>query len=183
MTAKEFVKNINETQISQDYLKKNYSEGFVRDVIIESNIPTLSKPFVEHGNEILNLVLNYDLSKFRVVNLNFDKDLFKDNNSIFFGWNVVNDRLGFYTDSGEVFTYYIYGDSITHYCAPNDSIFLDLLFELHKFHNNRIYDIDNQQAESLKKTFMIYINAYFGNNKKYVDFYASVIGYEEEDEL
>ncbi|MGY5255273.1 hypothetical protein ACWQT4_18520, partial [Sphingobacterium spiritivorum] len=58
--------------------------------------------------------------------------------------------------------------------------FLDLLFELHKFHNNRIYDIDNQKAESLKKTFMIYVNAYFGNNKKYVDFYAATIGYDDD---
>ncbi|MGJ1367980.1 hypothetical protein [Sphingobacterium spiritivorum] len=183
MTAIEFVKCINETQISQDYLKKNYSEGFVIDVILESNIPTLSKPFVEHGNEILNLVLNYDLSKFRVVNLNFDNDLFKDHYGIFFGWDGNGDRLGYNVDTGEVFTYYISGDYIIHYCAPNDGIFLDLLFVLHKFHNNRIYDIDNQESESIKKTFMIYINAYFGNEKKYVRFYEDVIGYEGEDEL
>ncbi|MGJ1196488.1 hypothetical protein ACR777_08630 [Sphingobacterium spiritivorum] len=183
MTAKEFVKNINETQISIDYLRENYSEGYVNDVLKETIIPELSKEYVEHGNEILNLVLNYDLEFFRVIEIYFDNDLFKDKRSIFFGWNVVNDRLGFYTDSGEVFTYYIYGDSITHYCAPNDKIFLDLLFEVHKFQNNRIYALDDQQKRSLEKTFMIYINAYFGNNKKYVDFYASVIGYEGEDEL
>ncbi|MGJ1283389.1 hypothetical protein ACR79P_05120 [Sphingobacterium spiritivorum] len=183
MTAKEFVKNINKTQISIDYLRENYSEGFARDIIKESNIPELSRQYVEHGNEILNLVLNYDLELFRVIEINFDKDLFEDDNSIFFGWDGVGDRLGFDMDTKEVFTYYVYGDSITFYCAPNDKIFLDLLFEVHKFQNNRIYALDDQQKRSLEKTFMIYINAYFGNNKKYVDFYASVIGYEEEDEL
>ncbi|MGJ1262477.1 hypothetical protein [Sphingobacterium spiritivorum] len=180
MTAKEFVKNINEAQIPSDYLKQNYSEGFANRILKESAIPKLPNQYVEHGNEILNLVLNYDLEFFRVVEIHFDKDLFKDDNSIFFGWDGIGDRLGFDMHTKEVFTYYVYGDSTTFYCAPNDSIFLDLLFELHKFHNNRIYDIDNQEAESLKKTFMIYINAYFGNNKKYVDFYAATIGYDDD---
>ncbi|QQS96033.1 hypothetical protein [Sphingobacterium spiritivorum] len=180
MTAKEFVKNINETQISINYLRENYSEGFANRILKESVIPKLSSQYVEHGNEILNLVLNYDLELFRVVEIHFDKDLFKDNNSIFFGWDGIGDRLGFDMHTKEVFTYYVYGDSITFYCAPNDSIFLDLLFELHKFHNNRIYDIDNQEAKSLKKTFMIYVSAYFGNNKKYVDFYAATIGYDDD---
>ncbi|EEI93262.1 hypothetical protein HMPREF0765_1146, partial [Sphingobacterium spiritivorum ATCC 33300] len=78
MTAKEFVKNINETQISINYLRENYSEGFANRILKESVIPKLSSQYVEHGNEILNLVLNYDLELFRVVEIHFDKDLFKD---------------------------------------------------------------------------------------------------------
>ncbi|EEI89483.1 hypothetical protein HMPREF0765_4921, partial [Sphingobacterium spiritivorum ATCC 33300] len=78
MTAKEFVKNINEARIPSDYLKQNYSEGFANRILKESAIPKLPSQYVEHGNEILNLVLNYDLEFFRVVEIHFDKDLFKD---------------------------------------------------------------------------------------------------------
>ncbi|MGJ1196489.1 hypothetical protein ACR777_08625 [Sphingobacterium spiritivorum] len=182
MTAKEFVKNINEAQLSFEFLKSQFGESFANDFLEEGRITQEKQEFIEYNNEILNLILNYDLSKFRVINISFDDDLFRDKQEIFFGWEVNGDRLGFNIDTKEVFAYYIHTEKISGYCAPNDMIFLDVLFELHKLNNQRMSLDDDEKISMLDKEFMHKMTRFFVD-QKYVGFYSVVIGYEDDDEV
>ncbi|MGJ1320675.1 hypothetical protein ACR776_19060 [Sphingobacterium spiritivorum] len=182
MTAIEFVEKINSTQLSSDELKGIGGEGFIDIVKKTGTIPKLEKEFIEYGNEILNLVLNYNVSIFEVINITFDEDLYEVDDDIFFGWDVNGDRLGFNKYTKEVFAYYIDADKISSYCSPDDKTFLDVLFLLHEFQNERTHTDREEEMLFLENVFIEKLKLFF-DNEKYVGFYKIVIGYEDDDEI
>ncbi|MGJ1283387.1 hypothetical protein ACR79P_05110 [Sphingobacterium spiritivorum] len=182
MTAIEFVEKINSTQLSSDELKGIGGEGFADTIIRRGTIVKLQNDFIEYGNEVLNLVLNYNVSLFEVINIKFDEDLYDVGDDIFFGWDINGDRLGFNKYTKEIFAYYIESDEVSSYCSPDDKTFLDVLFLLHDFQNERICTNGEDEMLFLEKVFIEKLKLFF-DNEKYVGFYKIVIGYEDDDEI
>ncbi|MGJ1283383.1 hypothetical protein ACR79P_05090 [Sphingobacterium spiritivorum] len=110
MTAKEFVNRINKAQLSFEFLQSRVNKDYAESILRRGTIPVNVNKYIEQGNEILNLVLNYDLDKFDIFDIGFDKDLEKIGDDIYFGWTGSGERLGFNKFSKEVFKYYIYTD-------------------------------------------------------------------------
>lgn len=179
MTAAELVFNIRKTQPNLEHYQRIFNTSTFNVIKQEFDIPTIENvTLVQYDNEILNFVLNYDISAYRPFELLFEKKLFETEDEIFFGWDIYGDRLGINKYTREVFNYNIEGDMITFYCAPNDLVFLEVLFETHLYWNETI--VLQEEDELLLEASERYINKISSIliDPKYVNYYKVLINYE-----
>lgn len=179
MTAAELVFNIRKNQPNLEYYQRVFNTSAFNEIKQEFDIPTTENvTLVQYDNEILNFVLNYDISTYRPFELLFEKKLFETEDEIFFGWDIYGDRLGINKYTREVFSYNIEGDIITFYCAPNDLVFLEVLFETHLYWNETtvLQEEDGLLLEASER----YINKISSIliDPKYVNYYKVLINYE-----
>ena len=179
MTATDLVNNIQKNQPDLEYYKRIFDITVFNEFKQEFDIPaTKNIPLVQYDNEIMNFVLNYDVSAYRPFEQLFDKELYETEDEIFFGWDIYGDRLGINKSTREVFSYNIEGDIISFYCAPNDLVFLEVLFETHLFRNETT--VLQEEDELLLEASERYINKISSLliDPKYVEYYKVLINYE-----
>ncbi len=153
MTAKEFVYNIRANQPQRMHLENRLNTETLHGILSDAHIPDSGSNYQEHGNEILNLLHNFDLSRLNVYDITFDHDLEVYQDFLFFGWDTIGDRLAYHMPSGEVVSYYLHGDCINFKCAKNDRQFLQLFFELYLLLKGRLETEDEQTKDKIKEEF------------------------------
>ena len=181
MTAKEFVEQIRKNTVDPESVKMKYSREAAASIINSYNIGDKSSKYVEYGNEILNLIHNYDLSTFEVGEIKFESELFIAGDYVFFGWDDYGDRVCYYEFSKEVSTYYVAGDEYQDKCADNDESFLDALFELHKLYLKRTNSLDRSNFKQFDEEYMSNIRSIL--EQQYWSYWERFTTDDEWDEI
>ncbi|MDR2283596.1 MAG: hypothetical protein LBE37_10320 [Sphingobacterium sp.] len=153
MTAREFVSNIRANQPERIHLENRLNTETLHGILSDAHISDSDSNYQEHGNEILNLLHNFDLSRLNVYDITFDHDLEVYKDFLFFGWDTIGDRLGYHIPSGEVISYYLHGDCVHFKCAMNDRQFLQLFFELYLLLKGRLETDDEQAKDRIRENF------------------------------
>lgn len=154
MKAIEFVEYIRGKPIDPKLVNIQFSGRTAERIISNYKIGDKSSKYVEYGNEILNLIHNYDLSTFEVGEITFQSELFIAGDYVFFGWDDYGDRVCYYEFSKEVSTYYVAADQYQNKCADSDESFLDALFELYMLSLKRTNSLDRSNFKQFDEEYM-----------------------------
>lgn len=101
MTASEFLKKIEAfTPSRNDFIKAGYDNEFAEELMLEFKYQDLGSKNNLH-NELLNLIYNYDVSKFVIGMVTFYRDLEENSDFYFFG-NFEADKLAIDKRTGQV---------------------------------------------------------------------------------
>ena len=155
MTAKEFVLNIRENQPQISNLQDRFDTESLYGVLSDAKISDLNSSYKDYGNEILNLIYNFDVSQLNVFDITFDPEPEVYEDYIFFGWDAIGDRLGYHIPSGEVVIYYVYGDCVNLKCAKTDEQFLRLFFELYLLLKGNIENEGQEAKTKIREQFWL----------------------------
>lgn len=153
MTAREFVYNIRANQPQRCCLENRVNTEALYGILSDAQISDSASSYKDHGNEILNLIHNFDLSRLNIYDITFDPDLEVYGDYLFFGWDSIGDRLGYHIPSGEVVSYYVHGDCINFRCAKDDKQFLQLFFELYLLLKGRLEAEDEEVKGKIEEQF------------------------------
>jgi len=177
MKATEFVERIQRLKPSEnDFKNADISMSFVERCINEFEIIPIRE---EHfGNEIMSLILNYNVEKLNINDITFDSDYQEDDEYIFFGWDALPNRIAIYKSSGKIVSYYPEGDRIDFLCAENAEKFLDALYEIMKFWKEKIINSYPEEIRDEKSISVAYIAALKAGGEEYEDYYKSVLWIE-----
>lgn len=155
MTAKEFVLNIRANQPQISNLQDRFDKELLNGVLSDAQISDLNSNYKDYGNEILNLIYNFDVSRLNIFDITFDPEPEAYGDYIFFGWDTIGDRLGYHIPSGEVVIYYVYGDCINLKCAKTDQQFLQLFFELYLLLKGNFENKDQESKTKIREQFWL----------------------------
>lgn len=173
MKAKEFVERIQKLKPSKnDFKNVNISEGFVERIINEFEIAHIRNKHLD--NEILSLILNYNLEKLNINDIKFDSDYQEFGDYIFFGWDALPNRIAIYKPSGKIVSCNPARYNIDFPCAENAEKFLDALYEIMKFSKDKIINLYSEEIRDEKSIDVAHTAALKAGGEEYEDYYKSV---------
>lgn len=174
MKANDFVDKIQKLKPSEkDFRNTNISKSFVERCINEFEIIQVGEKKTE--NEIMALILNYNVNNLNINDITFNSDYQEDENYIFFGWDALPNRIAIYKPSGKIVSYYPEGDRIDFLCAENAERFLDALYEIMKFSREKMTNLYSEKIRDEKSKSIAYIAALKAGGEEYEDYYKSVL--------
>lgn len=175
MTAREFVSSIRANQPERSNLEHRLNTETLHGILSDAQISDSASIYEDHGNEILNLLHNFDLSRLNIYDITFDHDLEVYQDYLFFGWDTIGDRLGYHIPSGEVVSYYLHGDCINYKCAKDDRQFLQLFFELYLLLKGRLETEDQKTKEEIEQQF--WLNTTSAASESYWEHYQRFLSF------
>lgn len=176
MKAIDFVDKIQRLKPNvEDFKRSDISKMLIEQWIKEFDVYQISEK--KYDNEILTLILNYNVSDLRINDITFDPDYQEDGEYIYFGWDI-NDRLVLNKHNGRIFAYDGFGERVVYKCAENAEKFLDALYEIMKFSKEKMLTIYTEEQIDEKAYNIAYIAALKAGGEEYEDYYKSVLWVE-----
>lgn len=177
MKAEEFVKAIIELKPTiSDFQGVDISRELAQQWINEFEINEIYNQ--KFGNEIMNLISNYDVGNLRINDITFDSDYQEDDEYIFIGWDALPNRIAIYKSTGKIVSYYPEGDRIDFACAVNDEKFLDALFEIMRFSKEKMMNLYSDELRDKRAIEAAYIASLKAGGEEYEDYYKSILWVE-----
>jgi len=175
MNAREFVNDYINTKIPEgELVKLGLSDSFVNNLNKCYIVPE-KRIYVNTGNELSNLIYNFDVSNIEIGLIRFNNVLKDNDNFIFIGKIEIDDIIL----NKETFEIEVYEFGTKHFlwsCAKNASTFLESLIICNTFFNNRI--IDDGLWENMQETSKVIKDCTnIVGGTKYSDFYKMLLGY------
>ena len=153
MNAIDFVSSISKITPKKSDIKENtgFSDSFVDTYINDMRIvKKISDVNIADNNAILNLIYNYDLTKFSILSISFNKaeDIVEDENYIYIGW-VEAFPFAIAKKTGEIVELAWEDPTfIVSYMAKDQCSFLDILIEMEKLNQKDILGSINCERQN-----------------------------------
>lgn len=177
MRAKEFTSGLLKIMPKQGNLKNLGLTYNAIKRITESHVcKQYKKEYTEEGDEILNLISNYDVSKLEIAMITFFSKI-KQTSDYYIIGEVESDSLVMKKKTYELLVLDEFdGSNVLWYCAKNGSKFLDALLYCVSFFNKRLLNDSLWEDQDL---ILLTVNecANIAGGKKYEDFFKMLLGY------
>ncbi len=179
MDARKFTIELQKIEPKQDDLiKLGLSKDAIKNIMACHICKQKKKSLSEEGDELLNLIANYDVAKLEIGMVTFFNTIQHDADYYKVG-EVESDSLVLRKNTKEILVLEEFEESnILWYCAKNGSMFLDALLFCASFFNKRLFNDAFWEDRNLILTVVKESTKLAGGNK-YQDFYKMLLGLYE----
>lgn len=173
MKSDSFVKRLKElAPSSNDLVKLGVSEKFILDFINSFNCKIKNIGF-HHDNEMIELVMKYDVTKLEIGMITFFDSVAENENYYFVG-KFEQDYLCLKKKTGEIVVVDNYDKNREIYkCANFASNFLDAILLSAAFLTERLLEVTNENDSELNSIKRISLLA---GGSEYENFYKTLLG-------